>query len=109
LTFSVKPGVDLSEVHVELVKAWPVIMKVYEKHGYKTTLTSGRDGKHKEGSYHYTVPMRANDFRTWRDDSGIQLRHHEKLSLAHDISVALGVYFEVIVEPTHIHIEYIGP
>jgi hypothetical protein len=75
VTFSVKPGVDLSDVHPEIVRAWPVIMDTYAAFGIdNVTLTSGRDGEHMQGSFHYLTPMRANDFRTWADDHGTQLR-----------------------------------
>jgi len=106
MTFSVKPGVELTEVHPAMVAAWPTIMQVYRRHGYDCTLTSGRDGSHMHGSLHYAVPMQANDFRTWADSSGRQMRDVEKHALAHDIQAELGEDFQVIVEPTHLHIEY---
>jgi len=108
VTFSVKPGVDLSDVHPAMVTAWPTIMQVFRRFGSDTTLTSGRDGKHMDGSFHYTMPMRANDFRTWVDDHGTQMRDITKHAIALDLQSQLGDDYQVIVERTHIHIEFIG-
>ncbi len=106
MTFSVKPGVDLTDVHPACVTAWPTIMQVFRRHGYTATITSGRDGKHKKGSFHYTRPMKAQDWRTWADTRGTQMSLEEKHRLADDLREDLGDDFDVVVESTHIHIEY---
>jgi hypothetical protein len=109
VTFSVKPGVDLSDVHPELVRAWPVIMDTYAAFGIdNVTLTSGRDGEHMQGSFHYLTPMRANDFRTWADDHGTQLRWSVKERLAEELQRELGPRFTVVPERTHMHIQFEG-
>lgn len=61
-------------------------------------ITSGSDGTHKEGSKHYS--LEAIDFRT---------RHLQPNELATVVKAAkniLGKDFDVVVEATHLHVEY---
>jgi hypothetical protein len=108
MTFTVKSGVILTEVHPAMVAAWPTIMQVLRRHGLNTTLTSGRDGTHMEGSYHYHWPLQACDFRTWDPDEppGTQLSQERKEAIAEDLRRELGEPFQVVVERTHLHVEF---
>lgn len=61
-------------------------------------VTSGNDGQHMDGSKHYTDE--ALDFRT-RDFTLAQVHQW-----ATAMRARLGVDYQVIVEPTHLHVEY---
>lgn len=96
-TLSIKEGVQLTQLHRRLVLALPTILAVMEIHGSDTTITSGRDGVHSEGSLHYTFPGRAIDLRIWHlDDAAATVK---------DLQLALGPDFDVVLEDTHIHVE----
>jgi len=66
---------------------------------YTITITSGCDGKHREGSKHYKG--RALDFRT-RDFP------YSPGTWARRIQNRLGDEYFVLVEPTHMHIQWNG-
>ena len=66
-------------------------------------ITSGRDGKHKEGSLHYRD--RALDFRTKH------LSLTQKNALTKCLQMRLGASYDVILESVgkmneHLHVEY---
>lgn len=69
-------------------------------------ITSARDGRHGDASWHYFGF--AVDFRTW-DNEGKQLPFEQKAVLARRLEEYLenfSAYYQVIVEKTHIHVEY---
>lgn len=66
--------------------------------GRDAIITAGTDGQHMAGSLHYRG--RALDVRT-RD-----LTPAKKQELRDALARGLGPGWDVIVEPTHIHIEY---
>ena len=61
-------------------------------------ITSGTDGVHQHGSKHYTGE--ALDFRTRN------MRRIEKAVLVNNLNEALGPDFDVVLERTHLHVEY---
>lgn len=61
-------------------------------------ITSGNDKTHSKGSKHYSDA--ALDFRT-RD-----LTAEQTQAWANNIRVRLGNDYDVVIEPTHLHIEY---
>jgi hypothetical protein len=65
---------------------------------YELVITSVTDGKHSPNSLHYVGY--AFDMRT-RDLSQV-----DKKNLAVDLREALGQEFDVVVEKTHIHVEF---
>lgn len=67
--------------------------------GYEITITSGVDGKHSDGSAHYTG--KAFDLRTKDFPASTKL-------WAERIQKALGSYYFVLVESDHLHIQYNG-
>ena len=67
-------------------------------------ITSVTDGKHMEGSLHYKGL--AADIRTWRNTSGLQMTKGQKAEIAYDLRSILGDDWDVVVESSHIHIEY---
>jgi hypothetical protein len=61
-------------------------------------VTAGRDGKHKQNSKHYTDE--AVDFRTRH------LKIDELDTVVQACKRTLGQDFDVVVEATHLHVEY---
>jgi len=107
MTLSVKRGAIIEELHPAMVTALPTIMQTFARHGLKTTITEGNDTigrKHK--SYHKTIPLRALDFRTWADATGLQLNDGVKAALAIDLRAELGSDFDVTYGPMNLHVEY---
>lgn len=89
----IKSGVKLAGVRPEIVIAMHVVDSVM---GGKLVITSVVDGVHGVNSLHY-VGL-AFDMRT-RDTADVN-------KLAKDIRNALGSEYDVVVEKTHIHIEF---
>jgi len=79
-----------------------VAKEVYAKYGADCWITSGNDGVHKEGSFHYLD--RAVDLRT-------KTLGEEKHEIAAELKARLAPQFDVIFENVgkpgeHIHVEY---
>lgn len=66
--------------------------------GKEMVVTSAREGVHKVGSKHYSG--NAVDIRTRELDSAMKER------LAKALRAGLGFMYDVVVESTHIHVEY---
>ena len=90
----VKAGVELPPMTKLLI----VVEDVYEAYGYPAIITSGTEGKHGTKSLHYEG--KALDFRTRF------LRPIEKQAIADDIANRLGKDYDVVLERTHLHVEY---
>lgn len=99
-----KNDVTMAGIKPEAVLAIIAVNGVYKRLSIKHTITSITDGKHSEGSLHYSGF--AFDNRTWADDQGSQLSHSEKQFLASELRKALTDEFDVVVESTHIHVEF---
>jgi uncharacterized protein YcbK (DUF882 family) len=95
---SLKNDVNLNGAKPEIAIACLVVYSVYRDFGYDCVLTSANDGQHGFGSLHYAGL--AVDFRT----------HHVQANdiepLADTIREALGPQFDVVLEDTHIHVEF---
>lgn len=94
----IKDGVSCEGMKLPALHAALVCMCVYIEAGQLFTITSITDGKHSNGSLHYKGL--AIDIRT-RDLVGITAHHIAEL-----IRNALGNDYDVVVEATHIHVEY---
>lgn len=93
-----KHGVDIRGIQPEMLLALQVVHSIYEENGVALVITSALDGAHKQGSLHYSGY--ALDFRT---------RHVLPVvaqSLANDIAAALGKQYDVVLEDTHLHVEF---
>ena len=98
-----KPGVVAKvgpyELHPALARVLPKLdaahRRVVKREGYITSLM---DGTHSHKSLHYSG--RAVDFRT-RDLSALEVSH-----LAAALKADLGPPFDVVVEETHLHVEW---
>ena len=91
----IKPGVRVRGLKPEAVIALIVAKGVYEAHGYECVLTSGTDGSHSSGSYHYTGE--AIDLRLPPADSQL---------VRDELAERLGADYDVILESDHIHCEH---
>lgn len=93
-----KHSVDLNGIKPEIMWGGIVVASVYERLGYDCVVTSVNDGSHSRGSLHY-VGM-AMDFR---------IRHvpeEQHQQLRDLIDESLGPQYDVVLESTHIHVEY---
>lgn len=96
---SFKPGVEVDEVALQVLFIISVVARVYADHGYESvTVTSITDGKHRDNSKHYEG--KAADFRIWFINT-MDLRKIVKA-----IQARLGDDYDVVLEDTHIHVEY---
>lgn len=91
---NIKPGASIRGISPEIALAVAVINSVMQ--GETLTITCCTDGKHRDGSLHYVG--HAIDIRS-RDMKNPQ-------ATANDFRAALGDDYDVVVEATHIHIEY---
>ena len=91
-----KEGVDLTDVSWRMFHAALVAETVYRKFGAEAVITSGREGKHRQGSLHYKGL--ALDFRT------SNVRHPIEVIAA--LKQALGPDYDAVLEPDHVHVEY---
>jgi hypothetical protein len=100
LTF--KEGVAIKGLQPQMLVALLLAKQVFDELGVDTTVTSGSDGEHMEGSKHYTGL--AWDFRT----------HHtgRAEAVARELTKVLKpLGFDVVLEALgsfneHIHVEY---
>lgn len=93
-----KKGIKIQGVRPELLIGIIVANDVYKSNGQELTITSVTDGKHSSTSLHYTgcaVDLRINDVP------------QSKLSIiVAQLKEKLTVDFDVVLESTHIHLEY---
>ena len=74
------------------------MLLLLEASGKSLTVTSTNDGKHMKGSFHYKDL--AFDLRTW------YLSASEQKKLVKDAKAELGKDYDIVIEKTHIHVEY---
>ena len=72
--------------------------------GKRACVTSVMDGKHSTNSLHYKGF--AFDIRTWADEHGTQMCDKTKLAFRNLLAERLGDDWDVVVERSHIHVEY---
>ena len=101
----IKEGVNLTGLRPEMSIALMVVESVYyDIVGQGVTVTSAVDGKHRNNSRHY-IGL-AVDIRTRDDDKCEQWSQEIKQQIAKVLRQNLGSNYDVVVESTHIHIEY---
>ena len=94
-----KEGVDPTGIQPELLLAIMAAKEAYRDYGYDLVITSLTDGKHSRTSLHYSgcaVDLRTRHMGTEED----------KAEIATLIKDSLGPDYDVILESTHIHIEW---
>ncbi len=93
-----KPGVRLTGIRPEILFALMTDERAYNRAGHELVVTSCVDGKHGRASLHYSGA--AVDLRT-RDVPADLVQ-----AIVAEIREALGADFDVVLEDTHLHIEY---
>ena len=93
-----KKSVSVYGLKPEILFAAIVARDVFAAYGYEFVITSGSDGKHGRGSLHYQGL--AIDIRTRHVEENM----HQALKT--EIADRLTDEFDVVLEETHIHIEY---
>ena len=95
----IKPGVRIHGIRPEMLVALQVAVGVFAEHGLACIVTSATEGRHGRNSLHYVgcaVDLRSRHLPS-REDVGL---------VATQLRSALGADFDVVVEPTHFHIEF---
>lgn len=72
-----------------------------EEERYNLVITSARDGEHQTNSKHYE--HQAVDFRIWG------FKAWQLQEIKQDMDLLLGSDYQVVIEKTHIHLEYDPP
>lgn len=93
-----KSGVRVNGIKPETILAMLITERVFQRHGAELTITSLLDGKHSPNSLHYRGF--AFDART-RD-----IEQAKRPELRDAVSEALGNEFDVVLEETHLHVEF---
>ena len=103
----VRLGDDTKCITTECLEGMLKASQVYAElgiRGVRATITSVMDGRHMPTSKHYEG--NAFDLRTWNADSSGQMPQGEKEYVAQELRKMLGSDYDVVVEKTHIHVEY---
>ena len=93
-----KKGVSIKNLVPQMVFAVMVVNDWCKENDVECVVTSGDEGRHMAGSLHYEG--KALDFRT-RD-----LPAHSKPAMFAEVQERLGSDFDVVLEKTHLHIEW---
>jgi hypothetical protein len=86
-------------VRTEMLFATMAVESVFSTYGLEAVITSAIDGEHSPGSLHYTgsaLDYRTRFFATRADAE----------EAAGEVREALGPDFDVVLEDTHLHIEF---
>lgn len=94
-----KPGVIVQGISNEAMIGVLAAQAVYQRHDLDFVITSMLDGKHSSKSKHYRGD--AVDIRTRHIQNA-----NMKAQIVAEIKDALGQDYDVILESTHIHLEY---
>ena len=98
MTIQLKEGVKCAGMRPEMMLGILVALGVYQELGYIMTITSIVDGKHSRTSLHYAGA--AVDLRTRH------MTEAHKAQAASLIASRLTEDFDVVLEETHIHMEF---
>jgi len=102
LSIKVKPGVEFHTETLTRTEFWqmPFTAQMTAPPGYQVTITSGCEGLHHKNSLHYkgwAVDLRTRDLKK---------NFHQRWKRM--IQAKLGSRYLVLLEPTHIHIQFNG-
>jgi len=90
-------SVQVSQLSTGALLALIVADQVFTSYGYETVITSGNDGNHSYTSLHYN-----------NDALDLRMRHvkeSQKQEIAEEISLRLGLDWDVLLEIDHLHLE----
>lgn len=93
-----KDGVTVMGIRPELVLALFIADRIWAGLGQELVVTSVTDGKHSRTSLHYAG--QAADLRVNYFDAPTRQKAADRLK------DALGLDYDVIIEPDHIHLEF---
>lgn len=106
--FRVLPNVNLVGVTPQCFFAMAITSQVFDHYNRDCVITSAKDGKHSDGSLHYTG--NAFDVRIKHLDGNDKDITEGDLQqariIAFDIKHSIGDQYDVVVEANHIHIEF---
>lgn len=91
-------SIDPGGIRPELLIALQVADAVFASGQYGCIVTSLRDGKHSATSLHYQGA--AADLRTRH------VEENERQAIRDEIAKRLNRHYDVVLEDTHLHIEY---
>lgn len=94
----IKDGANIERVRLSMQPVFVEAEAIWRNHGHELVITCGLDGEHSAGSVHYyglAVDCRTNYFSA-----------EQVVQVADELQAALGPDYDVIVESTHIHVEY---
>jgi hypothetical protein len=95
-----KPGVILDDPLLPQTQRIKDVAEIaFSRWNLQAVITSGRDGTHMQTSKHYSGE--ALDFRRWQSD-GIG----RTTDIVEELRRELGDDYDVVLEATHIHVEY---
>jgi hypothetical protein len=94
----IKPGVILSGIQTPMLRVLVVVNAAYSRQGIEVWITSALDGPHMKGSLHFKGL--ALDFRTQK------IPAYAMNKIVKEIDSELGDDFDVVLEETHLHVEY---
>jgi hypothetical protein len=94
----IKRGVNADGLQPEILLAIIEAREIYRDLNAELIITSLLDGKHMPGSFHYKGL--AVDLRTRH------LTKTDRALVAARLRVALGPEYDVVLEKTHMHVEY---
>lgn len=96
--FYQKEGIDVNGIHPMMMAAVPIICRVFHAFDSPALCTSGLEGEHDPASLHYVGC--AMDWRIWYvDDAALE-------ELVKALQEDLGPDYDVVLEATHIHVEF---
>lgn len=91
-----KPGVDISRLNREIRRALNSLDRIYREIGQELVITCTYGDNHMPGSLHYG-----------NDSVDIRRPTPGKVKLVFEkIKKQLGVAFDVVLKPDHIHVEH---
>ncbi len=93
-----KQGSKVNGLRTEILLAAIIIDKIYDRHDAELVITEGTGSKHGRGSLHYVgqaIDIRTNYFTKEQTDL-----------VANEIIESLNEQYDVVIEETHIHIEF---
>ena len=94
----VKDGVSIQDLQPQALFGMMICDAVFQSLGFPLVITSVREGVHKDNSLHYAGL--AFDLRIHH------LRGIAAFEVRDRLQQALGREFDVVLEPSHIHVEY---
>lgn len=94
-----KPGVEINCLKPEMIPAVLVALYVYSGHESELEITSGVEGQHSPASLHYVGY--ALDFGIRNLPEGV-----DPVDVAGEIRDRLTGEYDVVLEATHIHVEF---